>query len=73
MEWNMPKKTKAIIPVEAIVNKIVILRGERVILRRMLSTHTELARKLKELEEMRNKPLKFKKLDDFLKEYQPGV
>jgi hypothetical protein len=25
------------------------------------------------LEEMRKKPLKFKKLDDFLKEYQPGV
>jgi hypothetical protein len=28
---------------------------------------------LKMLEEMRKKPLKFKKLDDFLKEYQPGV
>lgn len=28
---------------------------------------------LKRLEEMRKKPLKFKKLDDFLMEYQPGV
>ena len=28
---------------------------------------------LKMLEEMRKKPLKFKKLDDFLEEYQPGV
>jgi PHD/YefM family antitoxin component YafN of YafNO toxin-antitoxin module len=28
---------------------------------------------LKMLEEMRKKPLKFKKLDDFLKEYQAGV
>ena len=28
---------------------------------------------LKMLAEMRNKPLKFKKLEDFLEEYQPGV
>tara|TARA_Y100000294_G_C8453442_1_gene295625 strand:+ start:597 stop:815 length:219 start_codon:yes stop_codon:yes gene_type:complete len=28
---------------------------------------------LKMLEKMRKKPLKFRKLDDFLKEYQPGV
>jgi PHD/YefM family antitoxin component YafN of YafNO toxin-antitoxin module len=28
---------------------------------------------LKMLQEMRKKPLKFKKLDDFLKEYQPSV
>ena len=28
---------------------------------------------LKMLAEMRNRPLKFKKLDDFLQEYQPGV
>ncbi len=28
---------------------------------------------LKMLEEMRKKPLKFKKLGDFLKEFQPGV
>jgi hypothetical protein len=28
----MPKKTKAVIAVEAIVNKIIIIRGERVIL-----------------------------------------
>ncbi len=28
---------------------------------------------LKMLAEMRKKPLKFKKLDDFLQEYQPGV
>ena len=30
VEWNMPKKTKAIIAVEEIVNKIIVLRGERV-------------------------------------------
>jgi hypothetical protein len=29
MEWNMPKKTKAIIPVESIVKKIIVLRGEK--------------------------------------------
>jgi len=28
---------------------------------------------LKMLAEMRHKPLKFKKLEDFLEEYQPGV
>jgi len=28
---------------------------------------------LKMLAEMRKKPLKFKKLEDFLEEYQPGV
>ncbi len=28
---------------------------------------------LRMLEEIRKKPLKFKKLEDFLKEYQPGV
>lgn len=28
---------------------------------------------LKMLEEIRKKPLKFRKLDDFLKEYNPGV
>ena len=28
---------------------------------------------LKLLENMRKKPLKFKRLDDFLKEYSPGV
>lgn len=28
---------------------------------------------LKMLEEMRKKPLKFRKLEDFLKEYHPGV
>ncbi|GIX46093.1 MAG: hypothetical protein KatS3mg131_0304 [Candidatus Tectimicrobiota bacterium] len=28
---------------------------------------------LKMLEEMRKKPLKFRKLEDFLKEHQPGV
>lgn len=28
---------------------------------------------LKILAEMRSKPLKFKKLEDFLEEYQPGV
>ena len=28
---------------------------------------------LKTLERMRKKPLKFRKLDDFLKEYHPGV
>ena len=28
---------------------------------------------LKMLEEMRKKPLKFRKLDDFLKEYHPSV
>lgn len=28
---------------------------------------------LKMLEEMRKKPLKFRKMDEFLKEYQPGV
>ena len=28
---------------------------------------------LKMLEEMRKKPLKFRKLEDFLKEYQPNV
>lgn len=28
---------------------------------------------LKELEQMRKKPLKFRKLTDFLKEYEPGV
>jgi hypothetical protein len=33
----MPKKSKSIIPVEAIVEKIVILRGERVILDRDLA------------------------------------
>jgi phage regulator Rha-like protein len=33
----MPKTTKAIIPVEAIVNKIIILRGGRVILDRDLA------------------------------------
>jgi hypothetical protein len=37
MEWNMPKKTKAIISVEAIASKITILRGERVILDRDLA------------------------------------
>ena len=37
MEWNMPKKAKAIIPVEAIVSKIIILRGERVLLDRDLA------------------------------------
>jgi phage regulator Rha-like protein len=34
MDKNMPKKSKSIIPVEAIVDKIIILRGERVILDR---------------------------------------
>jgi hypothetical protein len=33
----MPKKTKAIIPGEAIVSKIIVLRGERVILDRDLA------------------------------------
>ena len=33
----MPKKAKAIIPVEAIVSKIIILRGERVMLDRDLA------------------------------------
>jgi len=33
----MPKKTEAIIPTEAIVNKIIVLRGERVILDRDLA------------------------------------
>jgi len=28
---------------------------------------------LKMLEKMRKKPLKFRKMDEFLKEYQPGV
>jgi len=28
---------------------------------------------LKMLAEMRNRPMKFKKLEDFLEEYQPGV
>ena len=28
---------------------------------------------LRTLEDMRKKPLKFRKLDDFLKEYNPGV
>ena len=28
---------------------------------------------LRMLEEIRKKPLKFKRLEDFLKEYQPGV
>ena len=28
---------------------------------------------LNRLKEMRKKPLKFRKLEDFLKEYQPGV
>jgi hypothetical protein len=28
---------------------------------------------LKMLKEMREKPLRFRKLEDFLKEYQPGV
>jgi hypothetical protein len=28
---------------------------------------------LKSLEEMRNRPLKFRKMEDFLKEYHPGV
>jgi prevent-host-death family protein len=28
---------------------------------------------LRNLTEMRKKPLKFKKLEDFLKEYKPGV
>ncbi|MCX6641554.1 MAG: type II toxin-antitoxin system Phd/YefM family antitoxin [bacterium] len=28
---------------------------------------------LMELEDMKKKPLKFRKLDDFLKEYTPGV
>jgi hypothetical protein len=37
MEWNMPKKAKAIIPIEAIVSKIIILRGERVMLDRDLA------------------------------------
>jgi phage regulator Rha-like protein len=37
MEWNMPKKKKVIIPVEAIVSKIIILRGERVLLDRDLA------------------------------------
>lgn len=31
------------------------------------------AEDLKMLEEIRKKPLKFKKLKDFLKEYRPGV
>lgn len=31
------------------------------------------AEDLKMLEEMRKKPLKFKKLEDFLREYQPDV
>jgi len=33
----MPKKTEAIIPTEAIVNKIIVLRGERVIFDRNLA------------------------------------
>lgn len=37
MNWIMPKKTKAIIPVEDIVSKIIILRGNRVILDRDLA------------------------------------
>lgn len=28
---------------------------------------------LKELEQMRKKPLKFRKLTDFIREYEPGV
>lgn len=28
---------------------------------------------LKALEEMRKRPLKFKKLEDFLREYSPGI
>jgi phage regulator Rha-like protein len=37
MNWIMPKKTKAIIPVEDIVSKIIILRGNRVTLDRDLA------------------------------------
>ena len=37
MEWIMKKKTNSILPVEAIVSKIINLRGERVILDRDLS------------------------------------
>jgi phage regulator Rha-like protein len=37
MNWIMPKKTKAIIPVEDIVSKIIILRGNRIILDRDLA------------------------------------
>ena len=37
MEWNMPEKTKAIIPTEAIAGKIIMLRGERIILDRDLA------------------------------------
>ena len=31
------------------------------------------AEDLRDLAEMRKRPLKFKKLEDFLKEYKPGV
>jgi phage regulator Rha-like protein len=37
MEWNMPEKTKAVISVDAIVSKIISLRGERVMLDRDLA------------------------------------
>jgi len=37
MEGNMPKKTKAVIPVETVVSKIINLRGERALLDRDLA------------------------------------
>ena len=42
----MPEKTKAIIPVEAIVNKIIVLRGEKVLLDRDLAELYEVPTKV---------------------------
>ena len=42
----MPKKTKAIIPVEFIVKKIIVLRGEKVLLDRDLAELYEVPTKV---------------------------
>ena len=69
MEWKSKKK-----PIEIVLRKgkpaAVILDIDKY--REMLE-RIEDVEDLKTLDEMRKRPLKFKKLNDFLKEYQPDA
>lgn len=59
--------------------EIVLKNGKPAAVILDIDTYKEMLEQLEDiedlrmLEDMRKKPLKFRKLDDFLKEYNPGV
>ncbi|HBR16121.1 MAG: hypothetical protein A3G39_05410 [Deltaproteobacteria bacterium RIFCSPLOWO2_12_FULL_43_16] len=59
--------------------EIVLKNGRPAAVILDIDTYKEMLKQLEDmedlrtLEDMRKKPLKFRKLDDFLKEYNPGV